>query len=132
MGRTVLLAIGLALAASTVAAREIRRDAVPETFWGTWAAGADACKEKAAQAIVLAKRTYAGPAGTCEIAYVTEIPGRNGPIYSARMRCSGSGKQAPAKIANLIIRSEEAGQQISAGPAFESLVAYRRCPVSNQ
>jgi len=131
MGKTVLLALVVVLTAPAVSAREIRHDAVPEAFWGTWAPGADACKEKAAPAIVLAKKAYAGPAGSCDIDYVTEIPGRNGPIYSARMRCAGSGATAK-KTANLIIRPEDAGQAISAGPTFESLVAYRRCAVGNQ
>ena len=131
MGRAVLLAVIIALASPSASAREIRRDAVPEPLWGTWAPGTDACKEKAALAIVLSKKAYAGPAGSCDIDYVTEIPARDGPIYSARMRCSGSGVTAK-KVANLIIRPEEAGQAISAGPAFESLVAYRRCRASNQ
>ena len=128
MRSTLLLALIAVLSVEAVVAREIRRDAIPEAFWGTWAPGTDACKEKAAPAIVLSKKAYAGPAGSCDIDYVTEIPGRDGPIYSARMRCSGSGAAAPAKkTANLIIRPEEAGQKISAGPTFESLVAYRRC-----
>jgi hypothetical protein len=127
MGRTHVLAIIVALASPAVSAREIRRDAVPDRFWGTWAPGTDACKEKD-KPIVLSKNAYAGPAGTCLVDYVTEIPGRGGAIYSARMRCSGAGGQTQAKtIANLIIRPEEGGQ-ISAGPTFESLVAYRRCP----
>jgi hypothetical protein len=128
MGRTLVLAIVVALASPAVSAREIRHDAVPDIFWGTWAPGTDACKEKATSAIVLSKKAYAGPAGTCDIDYVTEIPGRGGAIYSARMRCSGAGGQTQAKtIANLIIRPEDGGQ-MSAGPTFESLVAYRRCP----
>jgi hypothetical protein len=127
MGRTLVLAIVVALVPPAVSAREIRHDAVPDIFWGTWAPGADACKEKD-KPIVLSKKAYAGPAGTCDIDYVTEIPGRGGAIYSARMRCSGSSAGAQAKtIANLIIRPEDGGQ-ISAGPTFESLVAYRRCP----
>ena len=125
MGRTLVLAIVVALASPAVSAREIRHDAVPDIFWGTWAPGTDACKEKD-KPIVLAAKAYAGLAGTCDIDYVTEIPGRNGPIYSARMRCSSSGAQAKT-IANLIIRPEDGGQ-ISAGPTFENLVAYRRCP----
>src|SRR5262249_18323448 len=42
--RTVVFLILIALSVSPALAREIRRDAVPETFWGTWAPGADACK----------------------------------------------------------------------------------------
>ena len=76
--------------------------------------------------IVLSPKEYASPAGTCAIETVIETPGRDSPIYSARMLCSGSGAQAQR---NLIIRPEGAGQ-ISVGPTFEGLVAHRRCPAS--
>ena len=126
MHKTFVLMLIAALTPQLVGAREIRRDAMPEAFRGTWAPG-DACKQGDASAIVLSARTYVGPVGSCDIDYVTEIPGRPDPIYSARMRCSGSGAQAKIKkTANLIIRGQGAGQ-ISAGPTFENLVAHRRC-----
>lgn len=125
--RMLLLAVGVALVSQGASAREIRRDAVPDAFWGTWAPGTDACKDKDKPAIVLSAKSYAGPAGSCAIDYVIEVPGRDRPIYSARMRCSDKGSQAQAKtIANLIIRPDDS-DQISAGATFESLVAYRRC-----
>jgi hypothetical protein len=126
--RTLLLMLIAALSVQAATARELRRDTMPENFWGTWAPRTDACKEKDPAAILLSAKAYAGPAGSCAIDYVTEIPGRGGiPIYSARMRCPGSGAQAKKQtIANLIIRPEEGGQ-ISAGPTFEKLVAHRRC-----
>jgi hypothetical protein len=126
MHKVFVLALIAALTPAIADAREIRRDAMPEAFRGTWAPGSDACKQGDASAIVLSAKTYVGPAGNCAIDYVTEIPGRPDPIYSARMRCSGSGAQARIKtVANLIIRRDGAG--ISAGPTFESLVAHRRC-----
>jgi len=127
--RTLLLAIVVALASQAASSREIRRDAVPDAFWGTWAPGTDACKDKDKPAIVLSGKSYAGPAGSCAIDFVMEIPG---PIYSARMRCSDKGGQAQARtVANLIIRPDDSNQ-ISAGATFESLVAYRRCPGAGQ
>lgn len=128
MHRILLLAIS-ALASQAVSAREIRRDAIPDAFWGTWAPGTDACKVRDKPVIVLSAKSYAGPAGSCAIDYVTEIPG---PIYSARMRCSDKGSQAQAKaFANLIIRPDDSNQ-ISAGATFENLVAYRRCSGNGQ
>ena len=125
MHKAFVLALIAALAPSIADAREIRRDAMPEAFRGTWAPG-DACKQGDASAIVLSAKTYTGPAGSCNIDYVTEIPGRPDPIYSARMRCSGSGAESKIKkTANLIIRRDGAG--ISAGPTFENLVTHRRC-----
>ena len=119
-----------ALAPQVAGAREIRRPAIPEPFWGTWAPADNGCKEKDAAAIVLSATAYAGPAGSCVVKYVTEIPGRDGPIYSARLQCPAAGAQPRAnKFVDLIIRSGDAGQ-ISLGPTFESLAAHRRCAAS--
>src|SRR5262249_29389849 len=63
--RTTLVLILIALSLEPAAAREIRRDAMPEAFWGTWTPGSEACKEKDPSAIVLSARAYAGPAGSC-------------------------------------------------------------------
>jgi hypothetical protein len=123
--RSLLVAL-LALLPQFADAREIRRDAIPESFRGTWATSTDACKESDKSLIVLSAKSYAGPAGACVVDYVTEIPGRGGAIYSARMHCSGSAP--PTKtIANLIIRRVD-DVQISLGPTFERLAAHRRCP----
>ena len=130
MRETLLVALIVALSLQVAAAREIRRDVVPEAFWGTWAPVSDTCKAGDTLAIVLSAKTYVGPSGNCAIAYVTEIPGRGGAVYSARMSCVGSSAQARKKaIANLIIRPDNAGQ-ISVGPTFESLAAHRRCSES--
>jgi len=110
-------------------AREIRRDAIPEAFRGTWATGTDGCKDADRSLIVLSAKSYAGPAGSCIVEYVTEVPGRGGAVYSARMQCSGSQPQT-ATIANLIIRPGTDGQ-ISLGPTFKSLAMHRRCPAGN-
>ncbi len=104
-------------------AREIRRDAIPEAFRGTWATSTDSCKNGSGSQIVLSAKSYAGPAGRCDVDYVMEVPG---PVYSARMRCSGAEPQAKT-IANLIIRPGKDGQ-ISLGPTFDKVVAHRRCP----
>jgi hypothetical protein len=104
-------------------AREIRRDAIPEAFRGTWATNRDNCKDGGGSQIVLSGKSYAGPAGSCVVDYIMEVPG---PVYSARMQCSGSEQQTKTS-ANLIIRPGKDGQ-ISLGATFDSLVAHRRCP----
>jgi hypothetical protein len=126
--RSALLFALFALSSQVADAREIRRDAIPESFRGTWATSTDACKDGDKSPIVLSAKSYAGPAGSCVVDYVTEIPGRGGAIYSARMHCSGSAPQTKT-IANLIIRPGDDGQ-VSLGPTFESLAAHRRCPSS--
>ena len=123
--RSALLFASLALSPQFAGAREIRRDAIPEAFRGTWTTSTDACKDSDKSSIVLSAKSYAGPAGGCVVDYVTEIPGR-GAIYSARMHCSGSAP--PTKtIANLIIRRVD-DVQISLGLTSERLAAHRRCP----
>jgi len=132
MCKFALLAIMIALSVHAASAREIRRDAMPEAFWGTWALGTDPCKENDTSAIVLSAKAYAGPAGNCAIAYVTEIPGRAGPIYSARLQCSRSDAQPRKKaIANLIIQPD-GKEQISVGSTFDSLMARHRCSGGGQ
>ena len=104
-------------------AREIRRDGLPESFWGTWAPSTGACKDADKPPVVLAVKSYAGPAGNCVVNFVDEVPG---PVYSARMSCATS--QPPGKtFTNLIIRPGTA-EQISLGSTFDNLVPHRRCP----
>ncbi len=125
-----LIALIAAISSQAADAREIRRDAIPEAFWGTWASGQDGCADAAKPSIALAAKSYAGPTGRCDVDYVTEIPGRGGAIYSARMHCGGV--QSPnKKVANLIIRPGT-GEEISLGPTFESLAVHRRCPEAKQ
>src|SRR5262249_18772939 len=123
---TPFLAFIAVLSSQISDAREIRRDAIPESFWGTWAPSTGACGDADKPPIVLSAKSYAGPAGSCDINFVMEVPGRDGAIYSARMSCSNSQQQAKT-TANLIIRPDSA-EQISLGPTFESLAVHRRCP----
>ena len=129
--RGALLLALLALSSPVADAREIRRDAIPEAFRGTWATSEDACKDASKDAsksrTVLSAKSYEGPAGRCDVDFVMEVPGRGGAIYSARMRCHGAPPQTN-RVANLIIRPGDGGQ-ISLGPTFESVAAHRRCPV---
>lgn len=121
MRKVFALALMVAISSQAVGAREIRRDAMPEAFWGTWVPAANVCKDGDPSAITLSANAYAGPAGSCVIAYVTEIPG---PVYSARMmHCSGPNAK-PA--ADLVLRPGDSGQ-IVVGPSFDRLVAHQRC-----
>jgi len=127
MHGTPVLVVLAAFCASAANAREIRSDAIPEMFRGTWASGNDACKAEDNPKVVLDAKSYTGPSGSCIIDYVMEIPG---PIYSARMRCSKEGSQTQAKtIANLIIRPSTA-DKILVGSTFDGLSAHDRCPAA--
>jgi hypothetical protein len=134
--RSALLLAIFVLSSQVADAREIRRDNIPEAFLGTWATTPDGCKDggknggkdAAKSPIVLAARSYAGPAGNCDVDYVMETPGRGGAIYSVRMHCQPA-QQKTKVFTNLIIRQGD-GEQISLGPTFESLAAHRRCPAA--
>lgn len=126
MRSAFLLAMTAALGSQLADAREIRRDAIPQAFWGTWATSADSCTGGDKPRIVLSARSYTTPAGSCDVDFVMETPGGGGAVYSARMHCPGPQPQTKT-IANLIIRPDADGL-ISLGPTFESLAAHRRCP----
>ena len=126
MRSTLLVAFIAVLSLQMSAAREIRRDAIPESFWGTWAPSTAGCNDADKSPVVLSAKSYAGPAGRCVVDFVMEVPGRDSAIYSAHMSCSGSPPQAGTMV-NLIMRPDTA-EQISLGTAFDNLAMHRRCP----
>ena len=73
--RCALLVALLALSSQVAYAREIRRDAIPEAFRGTWTTSTDVCKDGDKSPIVLSAKSYASPAGSCVVDYVTENSG---------------------------------------------------------
>ena len=100
-------------------------NSIPDAYWGTWAPGVGPCKDGDTEAIVLSAKAYAGPLGKCDVASVSETPSLKGSTYSARLQCADPGQAQKKTPANLIIRSGDANQ-ISVGPAFESLRNYQR------
>jgi hypothetical protein len=128
MPRAFLLASIVALAPFAAGAHVVRHNSVPEIYWGTWSPGEGACGADNKSAIVLSAKSYVGPAGNCSVDYVSETPGPNGAIYSARLLCPGAGAQKKT-VANLIFRSDADGV-ISAGSSFAGLKAHRRCAAS--
>lgn len=127
MRKALILTFVVALAPLAASAHVVRHNSVPEVYWGTWVSGEGACSADNKSAIVLSAKEYVGPAGKCSVDYVSETPGANGAIYSARLLCPATGAQK--KIANLIFRSAADGG-ISAGPTFARLKAHRRCSAS--
>src|SRR5262245_44759785 len=88
----------------------------------------DACKSEDKSGVALAAKTYVGPAGNCTVMWVSETPGPQGAIYSARLRCpSERTQQQEWPETNLVIRPDDTNK-ISAGPDFSSLKTYQRCP----
>lgn len=113
----------LAILMSNVAIADVvRRDSVPDSYWGTWmTTGSDLF------AIKLSAKTYVSNDTTCAVIWVSETPGANGPIYSAHLQCSRRSDRVEEHFpSNLIIRPTSA-DEIAVGPSFTSLKIFRRC-----
>lgn len=113
------------LASGPVSGHVLRHSAVPQTLQGIWwPAGACSGAERA---IVLEAKSYKSAAVSCAVDYVSETPGRQGPIFSARLLCEGTQAQGGRPSArDLIIRPDGAGR-ISLGATFADLAPYQLC-----
>jgi hypothetical protein len=122
----LLLVGALALTLQIANAHVVRLSTIPQNYWGTWAASADACPDTQ-KALVLSAKTYVTSASSCAVDYLSETPSEHGSVYSARLQCAKAAGGQKKSILNLIIRPDNANQ-ISVGPGFSSLTAYQRCP----
>jgi hypothetical protein len=109
-------------------ADSVRHLSVPERFWGTWAPSPGLCRDKRSTVIVTEKG-YVTSEASCEIQWLTETAGGSGPIYSAHMRCTSLTAPDEKTELNRIILPKEGGQ-LSAGPDFQDLTHYQRCPAN--
>jgi len=129
--KTGIFALCAVLVPQVAASYGVRLSAIPEAYWGTWVPAAEICQDANKSAIVLSAKAYLTSAVSCAVDYVAEAPSPKGPIFSARLQCSNMAGQAPKKATNLIIRPGDTNQ-ISMGPAFQSLKPYQRCPASGE
>jgi len=121
----MIVALACVFLSSPSLADVVRRSAVPEHFWGKWAPSADLCRDDKST-VVVSEKGYMTAQESCEVQWVAETPGRNGPIYSAHMRCSSLTVPKQTAALNQIIVPNDSGQ-LSAGPDFKELKSYRRC-----
>ena len=126
MFRVALLVLIAVTAPQAAAARVKVIGEIPKDYWGEWTSGLEPCKSGDTEVLVLSAKAYEGPLGKCDVVSVSEIPGQNGAIYSARMLCSGLSQTEKKTSANLIMRPGDANQ-ISVGSTFEGLRDYQRC-----
>jgi hypothetical protein len=131
MRRTGIFALCAVLVPQVAASYGVRLSAIPEAYWGTWVPAAEICQDANKSAIVLSAKAYVTSAMNCAVDYVAETSSPKGPIYSARLQCTNMAGQAPKKVANLIIRPGDTNQ-VSMGPAFDSLKPYQRCSASGE
>jgi len=123
--RILMTLVSVALSAPSLA-DSVRHLSVPERFWGTWAPSPDLCRDRKAT-VDVSEKGYVTSEASCEIQWLTETAGGSGPIYSAHMRCSNLTAPEEKTELNRIILPKEAGE-LSAGPDFQNLTHYQRCP----
>ena len=123
--RILMTLVSVALSAPSLA-DSVRHLSVPARFWGTWAPSPDLCRDRKAT-VVVSEKGYVTSEASCEIQWLTETAGGSGPIYSAHMRCSNLTAPEEKTELNRIILPKEAGE-LSAGPDFQNLTHYQRCP----
>jgi hypothetical protein len=121
----MIVALACVFLSSLSLADVVRHSGVPEHFWGKWAPTADLCRDEKSTVVVFGKG-YVTAQESCEVQWVAETPGRNGPIYSAHMRCSSLTMPEQTAALNRIIVPNDSGQ-LSAGPDFKELKPYHRC-----
>ena len=129
MIRKGILALCAVLSPQVAVSYGVRLSAIPEAYWGTWVPAAEICQDANKSAIVLSAKGYVTSTVRCAVEYVAETASPKGPIYSARLQCSNTAGRTPNKGANIIIRPGDTNQ-ISIGPAFDSLKPYQRCSAS--
>ena len=101
---------------------------LPQSLWGVWAPNADACNDADKLAVVVSAKSYKSSQISCGFIDLSETPGPNGPIFSARARCIRPGQTTPAQ-SNLIFRLEGLNR-ISIGPDFNTLEINQKCAAS--
>jgi hypothetical protein len=121
----MIVALGCVFLSSLSHADVVRHSGVPEHFWGRWAPRADLCRDDKST-VVMSGKAYMTAQERCEVQWVAETPGRNGPIYSAHMRCSSLTMPEQTVALNRIIVPNDSGE-LSAGPDFKELKSYHRC-----
>lgn len=123
---TVLMPAMIVITSCPAVAGVKRLVSIPQPLWGAWAPNADACSNATDESIVvLSAKSYRSSRTSCNIIDLSETPGTNGPVYSARSRCTKQGQTQPT-ISNLIVRTEDSNR-ISIGSDFTTLKMHQKC-----
>jgi hypothetical protein len=123
--KAVLVAVLAMLLSRAATADVVRHGSIPDSYTGTWIAGAET--EPSKSVIVLSAKMYVSSDATCSVDWVSQTAGARGSIYSAHLQCFSRADKAGAKtVANLIIWPENINR-IAVGPEFTNLKSFHRC-----
>ena len=111
----------------TALSDEVRRASFPDTIIGIWGETAEKCKAKDGSNVLIARDEYGDATGTCEVAWIVETTGANGPNYAAHAQCSSAQDPTKTETVNIIVRPQD-NERALMGRSFNDLKSYQRCP----
>jgi hypothetical protein len=94
---------------------------------GTWAQTAEQCTAKDKSNIVIETAKYDDASGSCDVRWIVETAGSQGPNYAGHALCTSALDSAKTEVVNIIIRPQ-GNDRASMGRSFEDLKTYQRCP----
>jgi hypothetical protein len=105
---------------------EVRRAWFPDTVIGIWGETAEKCKAKDGSNVLIARDEYGDATGTCEVAWIVETSGANGPNYAAHAQCRSAQDPTKTEIVNIIVRPQDKDRALM-GRSSSDLKSYQRC-----
>ena len=124
---TVLVIVASALLSQAAAGDEIRHTTFPSEIIGTWAQTAELCAATDKSNIHIEAAKYGDASGCCDVRWIVETPGSQGPNYAVHAVCTSASNPAETQVVNIIIRPQDK-DRASMGRSFEDLKTYQRCP----
>ena len=124
--RATIIALATTIWLASTAHADVRRAAIPESFWGKWAASADDCGKADVPSVVLSAKQYVSAERKCAVGWVIETPGSQASFYSAHLECAAAGTPSSKAVSDVILRQNDANQ-ISIGTDFNALKSFQRC-----
>jgi len=124
-------AFALLFAASTMLPQTAFSDAVrlssfPDTITGIWGETAEKCKAKDGSNVLIARDEYGDATGTCEVRWIVETSGANGPNYAAHAYCRSAQDPSKTETVNIIVRPQD-NERALMGRSLNDLKSYQRC-----
>src|ERR1700757_2585238 len=125
MRKAAILTVFAVFVSEAATADVVRHGSIPESYRGTWVAGAGTEPEKSV--IVLSAKTYVSREAICSVDWVSQTAGARGSIYSAHLQCFNPAERTGDKTLSTLIIWPDNDNQIAVGREFTSLRIFYRC-----
>jgi hypothetical protein len=126
----LVIAGSVAAFSTTAAASDVRILTLPSDVHGAWAPSTEACASENKERLDIAARTFSLPDASCEIAWITVTPARDGPAYSARSICTQvrtGQKEPPSYLLITRMPNDTLLVRRAIGYSGSDPVSYRKC-----